>query len=113
MELDVTKIYHQYITKMVIFSIFLFKRQIKQPSIYKLSIDTFLKKRVPWKINLEININKVEKDKRRNIVLDEILEDIETNLLSEINISFVTPLKKVEMNINLHEQDKYQKFFYS
>jgi hypothetical protein len=35
MKLDVNQVYHQYITRVVIFSLFLFKIQLRQPNVYK------------------------------------------------------------------------------
>ena len=37
MKLDINEIYHQYIVKVVIFSVFLYRRQIRQPNVFKLS----------------------------------------------------------------------------
>ena len=55
MKLDINEVYHQYITKVVIFSIFLFKRQIRQPNVYKQSVIAYASKRLPWKIALRID----------------------------------------------------------
>ena len=38
MKLDINEVYHQYIIRVVIFALFLFKRQIRQPGAYKQSV---------------------------------------------------------------------------
>ena len=55
MKLDVNQVYHQYITRIVIFSLFLFKRQLRQPNVYKQSVLSYVNRRLPWKINLSID----------------------------------------------------------
>ena len=55
MKLDVNHVYHQYITRIVIFSLFLFKRQLRQPGVYKQSVLTYVNRRLAWKINLSID----------------------------------------------------------
>ena len=68
MKLDVNQVYHQYITRIVIFSLFLFKRQLRQPNVYKMSVITFTIKRLPWKINLIIDTGmKLDREEEREI----------------------------------------------
>lgn len=113
MKLDINEVYHQYITKVVIFSIFLFKRQIRQPGVYKQSVLSYVNKRIPWKINLQIDTGKrLEKEQERDLLLDELLNGIETDYLSYVLVTFDTPLKKTTMEINLKDEAKYEKFIY-
>ena len=113
MNLDVNKIYHQYIVRMVIFSLFLFKRQIRQPSIFNLSVNSFIKRRLPWKINLIIDTGfRVDKEEERDIFLDQLLNDVETDYLSDITVTFTTPLKSVTMKVDLRNESKYEKYLY-
>jgi hypothetical protein len=45
MKLDINEIYHQYIIRVIIFGLFLYKQQIRhQPNAYKLSVIAFVKK---------------------------------------------------------------------
>ena len=72
MKLDINEIYHQYIVKVVIFSVFLYRRQIRQPNVFKLSVLGFTKKRLPWKINLKIDTGlKLDKEDEREILLEK------------------------------------------
>ncbi len=81
MKLDINEIYHNYIVRIVIFSLFLYKRQIRQPNVFKLSIDSFIKKRLPWKINLIIDTGiKMAKEEEREILLNELLEGVYNSL---------------------------------
>ena len=108
------EVYHNYIVRVVIFALFTFKRQIRQPNVYKISVITFTIKRLPWKINLVIDTGlKLNKEDEREILLNELLEGIETDYLSTVVVTFVTPLKEVTMSIDLSDEEKYSHYLYS
>lgn len=108
------EVYHNYIVRVVIFALFTFKRQIRQPNVYKISVITFTIKRLPWKINLVIDTGlKLDKEDEREILLNELLEGIETDYLSTVVVTFVTPLKEVTMSIDLSDEEKYSHYLYS
>jgi len=114
MKLDMNEIYHNYIVRVVVFALFTFKRQIRQPNVYKISVITFTIKRLPWKINLVIDTGlKLDKEDEREILLNELLEGIETDYLSTVVVTFVTPLKEVTMSIDLSDEEKYEHYLYS
>jgi hypothetical protein len=114
MKLDINEVYHQYITKVVIFAVFLFKRQIRQPNVYKMSVLTYVNKRLPWKINLRIDAGeRLNKEDERELLLDELLNGVENDYLSYVLITFITPLKETIMEINIKDEKKYEKFLYS
>lgn len=114
MKLDVNELYHQYIVRIVIFSLFLYKRQIRQPNVYKFSVLAFTKKRLPWKINLKIDTGlELDKEDQRDILLEEILNDVETDYMTTVTVTFTTPLKETTMEIDLRDEEKYQNFLYS
>lgn len=113
MKLDINKIYHNYIVRIVIFSLFLYKRQIRQPNVFKLSVDSFIKKRLPWKINLIIDTGiKMDKEEEREILLNELLEGVESDWLSTVTVTFTTPLKEITIEVDLKDEGKYQNFLY-
>ena len=114
MKLDMNEIYHNYIVRVVIFALFTFKRQIRQPNVYKISVITFTIKRLPWKINLVIDTGlKLDKEDEREILLEEILNGVESDYLSIVTVTFSTPLKEVTMNIDLSDEEKYSHYLYS
>ena len=114
MKLDMNEIYHNYIVRVVIFALFTFKRQIRQPNVYKISVIKFTIKRLPWKINLVIDTGlKLDKEDEREILLEEILNGVESDYLSIVTVTFSTPLKEVTMNIDLSDESKYSHYLYS
>jgi hypothetical protein len=114
MKLDVNQVNHQYITRMVIFSLFLFKRQLRQPGVYKQSVLTYVNRRLAWKINLSIDTGeKLDKQSERDILLDELLNGVESDYLTYVTVTYTTPLKETVMEINLRDESKYEKFLYS
>ena len=113
MKLDINEIYHQYIVKVVIFSVFLYRRQIRQPNVFKLSVLGFTKKRLPWKINLKIDTGlKLDKEDEREILLEEILNGVESDYLSFVTVTFTTPLKETTIEIDLKDEEKYSHYLY-
>lgn len=114
MKLDINEVYHQYIIKVVLFSLFLYKRQIRQPNVYRLSIISFLNRRLPWKININIDLGIIlDKDDERELILNELLDGIESDYLSTVTVSFKTPLKDVIIVVDLKNEPIYEKFIYS
>jgi hypothetical protein len=61
------------------------------------------------KINTGIQLSK---DEEREILLNELLEGLESDFLSIVTVTFTTPLKDVTMEIDLKEEEKYQNFLY-
>jgi hypothetical protein len=114
MKLDINEVYHNYIVRIVIFSLFTFKRQIRQPSVYKQSIYSFVNKRLGWKIKLVIDTGeKLAKEEERDIILEELLNGVESDYLSMVTVTFTTPLKEITMNIDLSDEKKYEQYLYS
>jgi hypothetical protein len=113
MKLDINEIYHNYIIRVVVFALFLHKRQIRQPNVYKLSVISFVKKRLPWKIELRIDTGvKLDKDEERELLLQELLDGIESDYLTTVTVSFNTPYKETTILVDLKHEDRYQKFLY-
>ncbi len=113
MKLDMNEIYHNYIVRVVIFALFTFKRQLRQPTVFKMSVISFTIKRLPWKINLVIDTGiKLDKDDEREILLQELLDGVETDYLSTVVVTFTTPLKETTMAIDLKDEKKYEEYLY-
>jgi len=113
MRLDISEIYHQYVTKVVIFALFTFKGQIRQPNVFNLSVQGFVKRRLPWKINLRIDTGiKLDMVEEREIMLSNILDNIESDYMTTVVVTFTTPKKEVTMEIDLSDEEKYEKYLY-
>lgn len=114
MRLDINEVYHQYITKILIFSVFAFRREIRNPESFKKSVRKFAEKRIPWKINLRIDTGeRLEKEVERELILEEILNGVDTGYLSTVRITYTSPLKETTIDIDLDDEEKYQKYIYS
>ena len=111
MELDINRIQHQYIKRLVIFTLFLYKRQTRDPNIFKISVYTYIKKGLKLDIELYIELDKDDIKEHRKKILLNILDDIKTPL--NIHIKFKTPLKNVEMIIDLNNKNMYENFLYN
>lgn len=113
MKLDINEIYHNYIIRIVVFALFLHKRQIRQPNVFRLSTLSFIKKRIPWKIDLRIDTGiKLDKEDEREILLQELLDGIESDYLTTVTVTFITPLKETTIMVDLKHEDRYQQFLY-
>jgi hypothetical protein len=115
MKLEINEVYHEYIIRVVIFSIFLFKGQIRKPNVYKASVLAFVNKRLPWKINLYIDTGeKMSIEDERDLILDEILNGVKAEYLKSVSIVLTTPLKKnCVVCIDLTDEKKYENHIYS
>jgi hypothetical protein len=113
MKLDISEVYHQYITKVVIFALFTFKGQIRQSNVYKMSVLGFVKRRLPWKINLIIDTgDRLSKEDERELMLDNILDNIESDYMMMVTVKFKTPKKETTMEIDLSDESKYEEYLY-
>lgn len=113
MKLDINEVYHKYIVRVVIFSLFTHKRLVRQPNVFRQSVLSFVNKRVAWKINLSIDTGiQMSKDEEREVLLNELLEGVESNYLSIVTVSFTTPLKETTIEVDLKDEERYQNFLY-
>lgn len=114
MRLNVNEINHQYITKIVILALFIYRRQIRNTNLYRISVLNYVKRRIIWEIDLRIDTGiKLEKDDERDIVLDEILYGIESDYLKRVIVTFISPLKETTIEVDLSNESMYEKFLYS
>ena len=114
MKLDVQKINHNYVTRMVIFSIFLFKNYRKEESAYFQMINNFLKRKVGYNINLEIEVGpKISLQEQRESLIQGLLNGEEVANLNLVVVKFKTALKEAQIQINLNEEDKYEEYLYA
>jgi hypothetical protein len=113
MKLEINEIYHNYIIRVVIFSLFTYKRLIRQPQVYKQSVYSFTKKRIPWKINLVIDTGpNIPLQEEREMLINELLEGVENKIMTTVIVTFMTPLKEVTLEIDLRDEVKYEEFLY-
>lgn len=117
MRSDINEVNHYYIMKLVILSIFLFKRQIRNRTLYENSVHNFIKKRIIWDIDFHMEPIEIDKSNDRDSIINALINkdksDWDNNPIHFVNIKFNTPLKRIEMSIDTRDEDKYEKFIYS
>ncbi len=113
MKLDVQLINHNYITRMVIFSIFLFKEYRNRESLYTQTINGFLKRKIGYSIDLSVECGpKITIDEKRDLLLENILNDENNDYMNLVVVSFKTALKEVNMQIDLNKEHNYEDYLY-
>ena len=114
MKLDVQQINHNYITRMVIFSIFLFKKYRKEENVYNQMINSFLRRKIGYSIDLKIECGpKFSLEDQRELVIENILNDEDFDHMNLIVAQFKTALKEVNMQVDLNKEEKYEHYLYS
>jgi len=114
MDIDINKIHHNYLIKLVISSIIILKQYRFDEGDFNIKVNTFIEKRTPFRIDLKISVGPNEdlltnrRNSIRNLINGDI--DIKKNL---IVASFKTPLESVNIQIDLKELDKYNNFLNS
>ena len=114
MKLEINELYHRYIIKIVVFAVFTFKCQLRQPNVFKQSVQIFVKKRLPWVIELKIDTGiKLNIEDERDKILDSLLNDSELDIFKMVSVTFISPLRTVRINIDTNREKDYEKFLYS
>ncbi len=110
MKLDFQLIRHNYIKRLVIFSLFLYKTQRRNEVMYSNLIHTFVDKRLNIDIELTIEVGpRMEKSDVRSILLDDILgdTDVDVGIMNLVIVRFTTGHKEETLQINLNDEEKY------
>lgn len=113
MEIDFQKIKHNYIKRVVIYAIFLYRNQSRNQDVYKKLITEFCKKRTGLE-NVEIEVGpKMNLADQRNDILRAIFQDDESSdvkPMSRVLVKFKTGFKTEELQVNLNDSEKYMLF---
>lgn len=108
MDLDIQLINHNYIQRILIFSVFLYKRFKGQPEIYNHYINGFLEKKLLFKVDYNIIIPPLSLEDRREIALGSLLDGDEHPYI--ITIHFKTGYQPTTINIDLNNEEEYEKY---
>lgn len=114
MDYDFQKIYSNYITRLVIFSVFLYGGLRKNEKEYENSVKKFLNKRIKnFNITLEVG-PKFSKQDSRDIIIQNLLEEGEEIFINNlVVVQFKTGIKDISLQINLDQEDKYEIYLYN
>ncbi len=114
MKLDAQIIHHNYITRMVIFSVFLFKNYRNQESAYAQMINGFLKKKVHTKLQVELECGpKLATQDSRDTIIESLLNEDDFDHMNLVVVNFKTPLKEMSLQIDLNQEEKWNDYIYS
>lgn len=113
MKLDAQIIHHNYITRMVIFSVFLFKNYRNQESAYAHMINSFLKKKVHTKLQVELECGpKLATQDSRDTIIESLLNEDDFDHMNLVVVNFQTPLKQMTLQIDLNQEQKWNDYLY-
>jgi len=115
MELDYQKIQHNFMTRIVIFAVFLYKNLRRQEKVYESSVRSFLKKRISQDIDLTLEVGpKMTKEEMRDSLIKSIFDpNDETVILNLVSIRFKTNLMEVNIQVDIDNDQKYENYLYS
>ncbi|MCK9477501.1 MAG: hypothetical protein M0R46_16415 [Candidatus Muirbacterium halophilum] len=112
MKLDINEVNHNYIKRVVIFSLFLYKNYIRKPNVYLYNINNFIKNKLGMDINIKIDYESKSLEEEREILIDSLLKEETSNYQSIIHVSFNTSTRYVTMDIDINDEEKYSNFLY-
>lgn len=115
MKLNIQEVNHNHVTRLVIFSAFLYKEMRKHEKAYLDSMKRFLKAKIPYNIELSIDVGpKMAIEDQRDKIIECIFDPSNNDsYLNLVVVSFKTGLKSVNIQINLDNEDKYESYLYS
>jgi hypothetical protein len=115
-KLDYQEIHHHYITRLVVFAIFLFREQRRQENVYRQSVINFIKRRIRYDIELSIEVGpKLALEDQRDMQIETLLNNFdESNFLNLVVVEFRTGFKeRITLQINLNDEERYESYLYS
>jgi len=114
MKLDISEINHNYITRLVIFSVFLFKNYRKNESEYQRMVSEYLRKKTRLTIDIKITCGpKYTLQEQREKSIENLLSNDEHEILNLVVIQFKTTYKEVNLQININDEEKFESYLYS
>jgi hypothetical protein len=108
MNLDIQLLNHNYIQRILIFAVFLYKRYKGQPEIYNYHIQGFLDKKLLFKVDYTILIPFLSLEDRRDLALESLLDGEVHPYI--IKIHFKTGYQHSTINIDLNKEEEYEKY---
>lgn len=109
MELDYNKIVHNYIIRVIIFSIFLYKNKIMDAESYKRSVCNYVYDKT--KLDIYIDVDELDKETNRANIINSVLYDKKS--VVNVRVKVKTPYKGVSLTININDEKKYKEYLYS
>jgi len=115
LKLDYQELNHNYITRLVVFALFLFKEQRKKEKVYHQSITKFIKQRIKHELEISIEVGpKLSLEDQRESQIETLFNSsVESRFLNLVVVRFKTGFKEVTIQINLNDEERYESYLYS
>jgi hypothetical protein len=111
LEADFQKINHNYITRVIIYAILLYQEQRDNHQVYTNLVQKFVLKRLRFKVEIKIDLGKdYNIEERRDILLDQLLENDQLDKFKTIGVKFKTGLKEMNLIVDLRREKEYEKY---
>lgn len=110
MELNIQKIKENYITRLVVFSIFLYKGMYGQLTAYNVAVTRFLDAKLGYHIDITIDTDKKDKSELREEVLKELLDNYHSYKIVRIEY-YINNVSK-SLLIDLNDEERYENYLY-
>lgn len=110
MELNIQKIKENYITRLVVFSIFLYKGMYNQLTAYNVAVTQFLDAKLGYHIDIILIIDQKDKSELREEVLKELLDNYHSYKIVRIDYSINNVNKSIIIDLN--DEERYGNYLY-
>ena len=116
MKMELSEINHNYVTRVIVYSLFLHMEHRKDKETYLTKVKEFLLSRFRSDLSLTMDVGPVLSS--REELVDKIerykgmREEDESMDSNIVTVSFATGFKKMKLEINLFEPEKYEMYLY-
>lgn len=110
-NLDLRILNHHYITKLIIFGVFLFSDLREDENEYEKELISFMERRIKYDLKIGLRVfPKCSKNEFRYKKIRAVTENLEIDEYSNVSISYKTSLKDNNIIIDLKDFKKYETY---
>jgi len=117
MKIDVNEINQNYIIRLVILALFMYKDMRNQEDQYQEYVRSFVEKRLQYSTNIILDVGpKMCKKESRDLIISDILDEVDDDDRGVNNLVvavFKAGVEEINLQINLNQEEKYESYLYS